>query len=45
MKFNRADSEYLTIEVKVKMVKICHKDILTLRYFFLEILSDIRKEL
>jgi hypothetical protein len=28
------------IDIKVKMAKVCHKNVLTVRYFFIEILDN-----
>jgi hypothetical protein len=30
----------IQIDVKVKMAKVCHKKVLTVRYFFIEILEN-----
>ena len=32
--------EGLEVAVKVKMIKVIHKDIFTVRYFFIEILEN-----
>lgn len=30
----------IQIDVKVKMAKVCHKNVLTVRYFFIEVLEN-----
>lgn len=39
---SRDHAPQLLVDVKIKMAKVRHKDILTIRYFFVEILDNQR---